>query len=730
MVPACVALVRKTCLSAYSAWTFFRALSRALLLVALVTASLFAAWVGGAWTPQTRYEHGWQRDWVNLWGGKVKRFWRSRLNCEVIHDCSDAEHWAMEPQECTPDTECWTGAFLWWCFPCVVTLTLLVASIVCAILWRVLQQSKRAAHTQAPTEAQPSARPRTATRGVPARAPSAASTRSAPPLPQAAVKLFAWSILLFTSGVWVSTSIAATSLNMTRVIVMALLLFLVVTGSLVGSTLGWSQIRKSAGNLKVTQKIRVLSEGVKDYGRGLFCLAFAPLVLGYFLLSLLNQAARHCLPCTQSAQGGRLLTESAHKQLALLKAWNWGSICSKVTFWGVFYMVMQVLVSKVVFLFFSWFNEQLADTAPIAVCAIFFVVGVIMFTIPVVPGVPVYVTAGIIIPASFMHEASPGWQAADEVPGSFWLGLLVACCVVFCVKLAAVYVEQEGIGRFLGRRVSVRAFCNVNAIEMKATKCLLQTPGLNVAKCTILVGGPDWPTSVITGILRLSPTQMLIGTLPIVLLVVPSTAAGGFLLVKAQSETFASLSTVVTMFAMSTQLAAFLGACWAIDKYATDHRDELQAVPDDEEVARLDRANLAQSIAWRIVTRWDTPGQPRWPHTTIMVAALVLTGTMFLNGFVTCWRDFEISNTIDGDLDGNVLNIVLRPGYVVIAGFALGWLLRYVFLRWAEAAAKRYVEEHPEVRLMRAAPVPGVTRRTADVTDLSPAGEEARKTKP
>ena len=108
----------------------------------------------------------------------------------------------------------------------------------------------------------------------------------------------------------------------------------------------------------------------------------------------------------------------------------------------------------------------------------------------------------------------------------------------------------------------------------------------------------------------------------------------------------------------------------------------------------------------------------------------MLTGTMFLNGFVTCWRDFEISNTIDGDLDGNVLNIVLRPGYVVIAGFVLGWLLRYVFLRWAEAAAKRYVEEHPEVRLMRAAPVPGVTRRTVDVTDLSPAGEEARKTKP
>ena len=136
-------------------------------------------------------------------------------------------------------------------------------------------------------------------------------------------------------------------------------------------------------------------------------------------------------------------------------------------------------------------------------------------------------------------------------------------------------------------------------------------------------------------------------------------------------------------------------------------------MPIDEEVAKLDQANLAQNIAWRIVTRWDTPGIPHWPHMTILVAAVILTCTMFLNGFVTCWKPFEISNTIDKDLDGNAMNIVLAPGYLVIAGFVLGWLMRYVFLTWAEGAAKRYLEGHPEVNALKSAPVPG-TRDTSE----------------
>jgi len=41
---------------------------------------------------------------------------------------------------------------------------------------------------------------------------------------------------------------------------------------------------------------------------------------------------------------------------------------------------------------------------------------------------------------------------------------------------------------------------------MRASRIILERPGVSFAKCAILVGGPDWPTSVITGTLTNSST--------------------------------------------------------------------------------------------------------------------------------------------------------------------------------------------------------------------------------
>lgn len=67
--------------------------------------------------------------------------------------------------------------------------------------------------------------------------------------------------------------------------------------------------------------------------------------------------------------------------------------------------------------------------------------------------------------------------------------------------------EQEGIGRFGKRYVQVRSLCAVNTHTMRAIKLILQRPGISVAKTAILVGGPDWPTSVISGVMGLNIIQ-------------------------------------------------------------------------------------------------------------------------------------------------------------------------------------------------------------------------------
>ena len=58
-------------------------------------------------------------------------------------------------------------------------------------------------------------------------------------------------------------------------------------------------------------------------------------------------------------------------------------------------------------------------------------------------------------------------------------------------------------------------------------KIVLSKP-MSVAKVSILVGGPDWPTSVMCGILHLDPVGVLLGTTPVALLILPTILAGSF----------------------------------------------------------------------------------------------------------------------------------------------------------------------------------------------------------
>ena len=61
---------------------------------------------------------------------------------------------------------------------------------------------------------------------------------------------------------------------------------------------------------------------------------------------------------------------------------------------------------------------------------------------------------------------------------------------------------------------------------------------------TILVGGPDWPTSVLCGILGLDLLPILLGTLPVFLLILPTVMGGAFLSID---ESYAQVASVLSV---------------------------------------------------------------------------------------------------------------------------------------------------------------------------------------
>ena len=217
----------------------------------------------------------------------------------------------------------------------------------------------------------------------------------------------------------------------------------------------------------------------------------------------------------------------------------------------------------------------------------FFIVGIAMFLLPPVPGLAVYLCAGVLIPPACETE----------------MGYIAACAyasvTAFVMKLVAQILQQKLIGECLGQLVSVRALVGVNTDLIKAIRHILEQPGLStnrirlnpaarhdpsslclrilahcirivrlilrmlctlyvldcilftaIAKVAILCGGPDWPTAVLCGILRLSVWQMLLGLTPIILFTIPAALAGAASLRDAvEGGLWGPIATIATMSA-------------------------------------------------------------------------------------------------------------------------------------------------------------------------------------
>ena len=86
------------------------------------------------------------------------------------------------------------------------------------------------------------------------------------------------------------------------------------------------------------------------------------------------------------------------------------------------------------------------------------------------------------------------------------------------LKLIACSIQQKLIGEKLSDNETVLSFCGVHKEFTQALKKLLEPKGLTFPKMAILSGGPDWPTSVLAGVLKLELLPCLLGTLPCFLL--------------------------------------------------------------------------------------------------------------------------------------------------------------------------------------------------------------------
>ena len=235
------------------------------------------------------------------------------------------------------------------------------------------------------------------------------------------------------------------------------------------SSIGWASIKSDMMSVPLIASMS--NAGSSNWLKAMAMFFIVP-YCGFLTLSAINQFFRvHLTPCAKRVtkkERKQCLTAIAHKQFKSIMNWPFTDIMSKVSFLGTLYYIMMVGISKFVMVFLSWLNLTLSTMPLTATIVIFYSVGLFMFLLPPVPGVPVYVLGGVVLVNQLRQKAEM----------DFVIALIVTTLICFCIKLNAVAMQQKMIGGMMSNSLYVRKTVMVNSMSIKAIRLILTKPGL------------------------------------------------------------------------------------------------------------------------------------------------------------------------------------------------------------------------------------------------------------
>mmetsp|Transcript_20778 Transcript_20778/g.60442 ORF Transcript_20778/g.60442 Transcript_20778/m.60442 type:complete len:916 (-) Transcript_20778:1865-4612(-) len=509
-----------------------------------------------------------------------------------------------------------------------------------------------------------------------------------------------WIFLLFS--MWVTSSLSGIGSGVATVLLALTLASF--AGTVVFLSASFSRPDQKEQATAVWARVKEKYGAYLDWARGLAVVVTLPLALVYIVLSFLNQCVRRTgiFMCSKAAESGTLdgtendrgerssvnsakidwtdwITERTRQQVYVFRSWDRSKIYTYAIYWGAAFMMLSVIVAQVTVLFLSWLIEQTSKMSLGAVTGILVGVGMLMFLLPPVPGVPIYLTLGIVIVA--IGRDTLGYIGS----------MAYAAAVSLALKLLACTLQQKLIGDNLSHYVSVRQFVGINSNLIRSMRLILADPGISIAKVAILVGGPDWPTSVLCGLMKLDLVPILVGTLPVIFLILPTMLTGSFTYMAGLSDhgtpLFPWAGVAATIFAAVTAIVQFgsmIVAAFFLEQTAAMRQVEVTAIPIDEEVKEAeDKAEYGQKV-YSDVTQWIIV--PRMAKITITLSLLCMVSCCYMVQLFPslCFAEYELTDTISDKLDGNWANLFKPLGRLAVVIFVASCILLWFFNTWAK----------------------------------------------
>jgi len=424
----------------------------------------------------------------------------------------------------------------------------------------------------------------------------------------------------------------------------------------------------------------------------LVCLPLVPICIAVEMLhNVFRALARRCL--LTDREPGQWITEEALQIVGWVSTWHVSSVLSKSIWVGIIYFVLQVGCGRGVVVLLAWICEVSLGLSWFAVVCILYGLGSFLFLLPPIPGYPIYMVSSILITKRMEAEG-----------GHFLLAALFALVLSLLIKLSAVAMQQKMIGEPFCESVRVKKIVSIHTPEMKAIRHILSQQGMHWDKVVVLVCGPDWPTSVLTGILRLPLCEMLMGTLPMVLLILPFSLAGSFMvhastlpdntIAKRRYEGVASTLLFVSMLLqMAGMMLIFQCTQTMIEKYKDEIAGgEWMKDPQEEEVMREIQEEQMQKEERQEATRWSI--LPCWIKLVLVFGTMLMSLMMhiIILPFVKPFKDFSLQDKFS-DI-GEVSFLINQAGWVAIASLCASVACLIVFDVWSSQSASA-LEQKP-----------------------------------
>ena len=531
-----------------------------------------------------------------------------------------------------------------------------------------------------------------------------------------AVRMIIVQFLILGMGMWVSISISGAEMGLADDILQFALLFCSMMLVVCVNMIGYDNLREKLGSMRITQKLGEYSQS--NFAKGMLITLTLPILPAFLLLSACIRQARIFGFSLASAKRDK------DAEFQYFTAAGWGMLkwlfsdITAVFTWtayiAMFYFICDVGVGKGAVLFLGWMIGIMKDYSPAVVLVCFVLLGVGMFLLPPVPGPPVYLTGGVLLVGSMEDQLG------------FWGATLVCVAVCWFVKLLSCSLQQKWFGESLGGYVGVRYTVGINSKQMRAIRYCLMQPGLSPAKVAILCGGPDWPTSVLCGILRVPLYESLLGTSPVLVLYLAYTVLAGAFTLKTggscASDVAATTSDAVSSpspppppfpppgayaevgstnywemasavalgVAMVSMSCTSFAAVYFMEHTMEHKRAECEAFPVDEEVEAREIKVQAKQVAYKHVTRWGN--LPPLDRALLGGAVVCMTAACHLAGNFGsyCFATFTVTCTVA------LVDVVKTLGWVAIGLFAVGLTLFQLYQRGAKRRTRSVMESNSQ----------------------------------